>query len=87
MNKKTTSTTQYLESHLKYSDIYNLLKNIDIDVLYSFLRMRKIMLAKYVQPNELYKVFLSMSNNCDSSDLKLVDIVSGSLFADLSIKK
>lgn len=87
MNKKTTSTTQYLESHLKYSDIYNLLKNIDIDGLYSFLRMRKIMLTKYAQPNELYKVFLSMSDNCDSSDLKLVDIVSESLCADSSDKK
>jgi len=88
LNKKTMDTTQYLASHLKYSDIYNLLKTIDIDTLYSFLRIRKIMYTKaYAESmNELYKTFLTTSNKCEADDLKLVDVITSLLFTDLSTK-
>jgi hypothetical protein len=86
LNKKTTKVQEFLDSHLKFSDIYNLLKYIDINTLYSFLRMRKMMYKKCLadQSNELAKLFTTTSSKCLPQDMKLLDVISNNLFPDIT---
>jgi hypothetical protein len=85
--QNTGSVEDFLNSHLKYSDIYTLLKNTDINVLYSFLRMRKMMYTKCnadLQDN-LSKIFTSVSAKCLLQDIKLLDIITNHMFPDITI--
>jgi len=87
LSKKTTEVQEFLDSHLKFSDIYNLLKYIDINSLYSFLRMRKMMYNKCSNDssNDLTKIFMNTSNKCSPQDMKLLDIITNNMFPDITI--
>jgi hypothetical protein len=86
LSKNTNEVKEFLDSHLKFSDIYNLLKNIDINTLYSFLRMRKMMHKKCTADlaNELSRVFMNTGRNCLPQDMKLIDIITNNLFPDIT---
>lgn len=80
----TNQTQEFLDSHLKFYDIYNLLKYIDINTLYSFLRIRKMLYTKCTTTeSDLNKLFLSTSSKCLPHDLKQLEIISNNLFPDI----
>jgi len=84
-NKNHTNQTQeFLDSHLKFYDIYNLLKYTDINTLYSFLRMRKMLMTKCrTMDTDQARVFLSTSSKCLPHDLKQLEIISNCIFPDI----
>lgn len=86
LSKKTTEVQEFLDSHLKFSDIYNLLKYIDINTLYSFLRMRKMMLNKCScdSSNELSQIFMNTTTKNLPQDIKLLDVITNNLFPDIT---
>jgi len=80
-NKHTNPELNYLNSHIKINDIYNLLKNIDIDELYALIRVRKVM---FMQDKISNNMLNSVSNRSDKIHLKLCAIFSHKLFPNVS---
>ena len=85
VNKYTQENANYLNSHIKISDIYNLLKTINIDELYCFLRNRKALSLHAKTSNvELFNIFNTLSYKSDKIHLKLCAIFTNKLFPNIS---
>ena len=82
--KKLTYDVQNIKnSHLKINDIYNYLKSIQIDTLYSFIRMRKLMFNysnKLSDTNSILNDFNTISKYSNKLHIKLASIYTNKLF-------
>ena len=82
--KKLTFDSQNIKnSHLKINDIYNYLKSIQIDTLYSFIRMRKLMFNysnKISDSNNVLNDFNTISKYSNKLHIKLASIYTNKLF-------
>jgi len=67
-------------------DIYQYLKNVDIELLYALIRQRKLMfnwVATSNKQNENLNLFKTISNHCDKVNIKLIAIFTNKLFPDI----
>ena len=73
---------------LSEKDVYYLLKKIDIEKIYSIIRMRKLMLNLSFQNkfDENMKKFRMLSKNVNKINLKLVNIYTSKLFPEIMDK-
>ncbi len=84
-NKETVTSTEIKNTHLKISDIYNLLKSISTETFVAFLRMRKLMFnwVKSEPSNKVLAEFGTISNHCDKVHVKLSAIFTNKLYPNI----
>jgi hypothetical protein len=81
-NKKETETVDIKSTHLRVSDIYNLLKSVSTDSVIAFIRMRRLMFNWLkIQPS--LSDFGTSNKYCDKVHLKLIAIFTSKLFPDI----
>jgi hypothetical protein len=86
--KSTFDITNINNSHLKINDIWNYLKIIPIDILYSFIRMRKLMFNytnKISDTKHILNDFNTISKHCNKLHIKLTSIYTNKLFPLINI--
>ena len=71
LNKNNSTTSDYNKYNLKIIDIYNLLKQLDIDLLIKLLKCRSIVLSN--------KEFENISKHCEELPLNLINIIVDNL--------
>ena len=67
-------------------DIYQYLKNVDIEQLCALLRQRKLMfnwVANSNNQNENLNIFKTISNHCDKVNIKLIAIFTNKIFPEI----
>lgn len=76
------------KKNLSEKDIYYLIKKIDVEKIYSLLRMRKLMfnLAFQYKFNDSIKKFKMISSKVNKLNLKLVNIYTSKLFPEIMDK-
>lgn len=82
-NVENITSEQIKSAHLKITDIYNYLKNINIDTLLSFLRMRRLMLNLAKKESNNLQEFNTISHKCEKINLKLCAIFTSKLFPEI----
>jgi len=76
----------FMLSHLKVADVYNILKSLSIDTLYSLLHSRKLIQNTSRQTNNesLYKHFNTIVFKCTRIHIKLAAIITNLMFPNIS---
>jgi len=81
-NKKETEIIDIKTTHLRVSDVYNLLKSVPTDSIIAFIRMRKLMFNWLkIQPSLVD--FGAVNKYCDKVHLKLIAIFTNKLFPNI----
>ena len=84
-DSKDVTLNDIKSSYLKINDVYNYLKNLPIEQLIAFIRMRKLMFnwVKQCPTNNALKDFNLIWNYCDKVQLKLCAIFTNKLYPNI----
>jgi hypothetical protein len=76
----------FMLSHLKVADVYNILKSLPIDILYNLLHSRKLIqnTSRQINNNSIYKHFNTITFKCTRIHIKLSAIITNLMFPNIS---